>query len=180
MSEPRLQSHETRLSDEGWYLYRRLRRLALAAGASLGARDYKAIKLNGAPGFGVSGLATLRVAFGSMKATVMTAPGVYFDEAKPDGRTVLEALANARRADGCRVVLITKHEVTGRAPFDLERAIRRSPRIRPGSVAPAISPAATVEPASPASVDADKGFVPAMPSAAMAGAQLPTSAVSHV
>lgn len=118
-----------RLSYEGRVLTRALRRLVKANGATPGGLDQDAQKLNFDLGVDIVGLIALRARIGSLAVTLISGPGVYFDPSRPERRLALDQLAAARRAQGRRAVVVSKHEILGRLPFDLTMAAHGSPPV---------------------------------------------------
>lgn len=116
-------AQEKRLIHESKVLSRRLRRMARDIGAEGFARDSDAEKLNHELGCDIVGLIALKVRLGLRAATLLCAPGCYFNEARPDVREQIDRLSRARRVQGRRTVIVPKHAVLGRIPFDLTGAI---------------------------------------------------------
>lgn len=123
-------SHEKRLIHEGRVLSRQLRRRVRALGGDARGPDDEVVKSNHLLGHDVVGLVTLRVRVGVVAATLITAPGAYFAAERPERRQGLEDIAAARRAQGRRVLVVTKHEALGRTPFDLVGAVGKPPSDR--------------------------------------------------
>jgi hypothetical protein len=134
--EGKLQAHRLRLAVKkyGWR----------AVG-----RDSLIEKLNFQLGCDVIGLAAVRIQTGQTNASLVTAPGCYFGD--PALKCVLQALVDAARAEGSRVILVYKRSLNRRSPplsaKWRSRARRRGPRrlnparcATPGALAGTLKP----------------------------------------